>query len=716
MTGLDVSAPPVPRSEEVLTPEALAFVADLDARFHERRDELLAARRSRREEIARTGRLDFLPGTAEVRDSDWTVAPVPADLRDRRVEITGPTDPKMAINALNSGARVWLADLEDANTPHWRNVVGGQLTLRDAVRGRLAFTSPEGKEYAVADPASTPVILPRPRGWHFDEAHLTADGRPVVAALVDFGLHFFHNARELLAAGSGPYYYLPKLESHLEARLWNDVFTHAEAALGVPHGSVRATVLIETITAAFEMDEILYELRDHAAGLNAGRWDYLFSIIKNFRDAGPGFTLPDRNAVTMAAPMMTAYSDLLVRTCHRRGAFAIGGMAAFIPSRRDPEVNERAFAKVREDKTREARAGFDGSWVAHPDLVPLCEEVFDAVLDGRDNQLDVLRDDVAVSAADLLAVGETPGERTEAGLRGNVRIGMQYLHAWLSGNGAAGIDNLMEDAATAEISRSQVWQWVYNEATLDTGEVVTRELVERLVAEEHEALGGAVDDDARRLFVDCALGEDFPDFLTLQAYDVLLARGTDRPSDRPDETARGHLVATDPDVGDVGVTGEREHLAESLLRRPGVPQTDVERGADRRPHADRVELLARAQVARHVTEAHRRRPRRGAEVQQVPRGQRQPVGAEQVLQEVGLQALLEDREPGARTDVAAECDAHARRDVAPQREHPASRGRRCSSGSRPPRCPGPPSTSSSASVGCTLCASTEQPPSRPWWS
>ncbi|MFC7727806.1 malate synthase A [Nocardioides sp. GCM10028917] len=525
MTGLDVSAPPVPRSEEVLTSEALAFVADLDARFHDRRDELLAARRTRREEIARTGRLDFLPGTADVRDSDWTVAPVPADLRDRRVEITGPTDPKMAINALNSGARVWLADLEDANTPHWRNVVGGQLTLRDAVRGRLAFTSPEGKEYAVADPASTPVVLPRPRGWHFDEAHLTAGGRPVVAALVDFGLHFFHNARELLAAGSGPYYYLPKMESHLEARLWDDVFTHAEASLGVPHGSVRATVLIETITAAFEMDEILHELRDHAAGLNAGRWDYLFSIIKNFRDAGPGFTLPDRNAVTMAAPMMTAYSDLLVRTCHRRGAFAIGGMAAFIPSRRDPEVNERAFAKVREDKTREARAGFDGSWVAHPDLVPLCEEVFDAVLDGRDNQLDVLRDDVAVSAADLLAVGETPGERTEAGLRGNVRIGMQYLHAWLSGNGAAGIDNLMEDAATAEISRSQVWQWVYNEATLDTGEVVTRELVERLVAEEHEALGGAVDDDARRLFVDCALGEDFPDFLTLQAYDVLLARG-----------------------------------------------------------------------------------------------------------------------------------------------------------------------------------------------
>ena len=525
MPDLVVSAPSVPRSEEVLTPEALAFVADLDARFHDRRDELLAARRERRAQIARTGTLDFLPGTAEVRSGDWTVAPVPADLQDRRVEITGPTEPKMAINALNSGARVWLADLEDANTPHWRNVVGGQLTLRDAVRGRLSFTSPEGKEYAVSDPEHTPVVLPRPRGWHFDEAHLRADGRPVVAALVDFGLHFFHNARELLARGSGPYYYQPKMESHLEARLWDEVFTHAEAALEVPHGSVRATVLIETITAAFEMDEILFELRDHAAGLNAGRWDYLFSIIKNFRDAGPAFTLPDRNAVSMTAPMMKAYSDLLVRTCHRRGAFAIGGMAAFIPSRRDAEVNERAFAKVREDKTREATAGFDGSWVAHPDLVPLCAEVFDEVLGDRPNQLDVRREDVAVSAADLLAVDRTPGERTEQGLRGNARIGMLYLHAWLSGNGAAGIDNLMEDAATAEISRSQVWQWVHNAARLDTGEVVTRDLVERIVAEEHAALGDTVDDDARRLFVECALDDDYPDFLTLQAYDVLLARG-----------------------------------------------------------------------------------------------------------------------------------------------------------------------------------------------
>ena len=333
---------------------------------------------------------------------------MPADLQDRRVEITGPTERKMAINALNSGARVWLADLEDANTPHWQNVVGGQLTLHDAVRRTIEFTSPEGKQYALADPDRIPVIVPRPRGWHFDEQHLLVDGTPAVAALVDFGLYFFHNAKELLARGSGPYFYLPKMESHLEARLWNDVFTHAQAALEVPHGTIRATVLIETITAAFEMDEILYELRDHMAGLNAGRWDYLFSIIKNFRDAGPSFTLPDRNAVTMNAPMMKAYSDLLVHTCHRRGAFAMGGMAAFIPSRRDPEVNERAFAKVREDKTREATAGFDGSWVAHPDLVPVCAEIFGETLGDRPNQLDVLRDDVHVTADDLLAVDQTP--------------------------------------------------------------------------------------------------------------------------------------------------------------------------------------------------------------------------------------------------------------------------------------------------------------------
>ena len=488
MASIDVTGPSVERSEEILTPDALDFVADLHRRFGGTRDSLLTARRERRQAIARTSRLDFLPGTAGVRDGDWSVAPVPADLQDRRVEITGPTERKMAINALNSGARVWLADLEDANTPHWQNVVGGQLTLHDAVRRTIEFTSPEGKHYALADPDQIPVIVPRPRGWHFDEQHVLVDGTPAVAALVDFGLYFFHNAKELLARGSGPYFYLPKMESHLEARLWNDVFTHAQATLEVPHGTIRATVLIETITAAFEMDEIIYELRDHMAGLNAGRWDYLFSIIKNFRDAGPSFTLPDRNAVTMDAPMMKAYSDLLVHTCHRRGAFAMGGMAAFIPSRRDPEINERAFAKVREDKTREATAGFDGSWVAHPDLVPVCAEIFGETLGDRPNQLDVLRDDVHVTADDLLAVDQTPGERTEQGLRGNIRIGIQYLQAWLSGNGAAGIDNLMEDAATAEISRSQVWQWMFNEATLDTGEVVTHELVERIVEEEYAAL------------------------------------------------------------------------------------------------------------------------------------------------------------------------------------------------------------------------------------
>jgi malate synthase len=439
----------------------------------------------------------------------------------------------MAINALNSGAKVWLADLEDANTPHWRNVVGGQVNLRDAVRGSIAFTDVTGKEYSLSDPDSTPVILPRPRGWHFDEAHVALDGRPVVAAFVDFGLFAFHNARELAARGRGPYFYLPKMESHHEARLWNDVFSHSEQVLGLDPGTIRATVLIETITAAFEMDEILWELRDHAAGLNAGRWDYLFSIIKNFRDAGPAFTLPDRNDVTMNAPMMKAYSDLLVATCHRRGAMAIGGMAAFIPSRRDPEVNERAFAKVREDKTREATAGFDGSWVAHPDLVPLCDEVFGGTLGDRPNQLDVQRDDVSVTADDLLAVDRTPGERTIEGLRANVSVGIQYVHAWLSGNGAAGINNLMEDAATAEISRSQVWQWLHNDVALSSGDTVTRALVDDIVEQEYAGLRARTGSDvfdvdplwdkARRLFVESAVAEDFPDFLTLPAYEVVLA-------------------------------------------------------------------------------------------------------------------------------------------------------------------------------------------------
>ena len=531
MADITVTGGPVERSDEILTPEALAFLADLQTRFGARRDELLQARVKRRATIAETGRLDFLPETAQVRAGDWTVAPIPENFADRRVEITGPTERKMAINALNSGARVWLADLEDANTPHWDNVIGGQVNLRDAVRRTIELTTPEGKHYALKDPDGIPVIVPRPRGWHLDEAHLQVQGRPMVGALVDFGLYFFHNAAELLERGSGPYFYLPKMESHLEARLWNDVFTHAQQQLGVPHGTIRATVLIETITAAFEMDEILYELRDHAAGLNAGRWDYLFSIIKNFRDAGPDFTLPDRNAVTMTAPMMKAYSDLLVKTCHRRGAFAMGGMAAFIPSRRDAEVNERAFAKVREDKNREAQAGFDGSWVAHPDLVPLCAEIFDGVLGDAPNQIGRQRDDVTVTADDLLAVSQTPGQRTEQGLRDNISIGIQYLEAWLGGNGAAAINNLMEDAATAEISRSQVWQWTFNGVTLDSGETVTPQLVERLVDEEFSALrekvgeqawGNGHWDTSRRLFVESALSETFPDFLTLPAYQAVL--------------------------------------------------------------------------------------------------------------------------------------------------------------------------------------------------
>jgi malate synthase len=532
MADVAVTGGQVDRIDQILTPDALQFLAGLQSRFAPRRDELLEARRRRRAEISRTGALDFLADMADVRAGNWTVAPAPTDFQDRRVEITGPTERKMAINALNSGAKVWLADLEDANTPHWHNVIGGQVNLWDAVRRSIEHTTPEGKRYALADPNGIPVIVPRPRGWHFDEEHITVGGRPMVAAFVDFGLYFFHNASDLLDRGSGPYFYLPKMESHREARLWNDVFTHAQDALGIPYGTIRSTVLIETITAAFEMDEILYELRDHASGLNAGRWDYLFSIIKNFRDAGPEFTLPDRNAVTMAAPMMRAYSDLLVKTCHRRGAFAMGGMAAFIPSRRDAEVNERAFAKVREDKTREANAGFDGSWVAHPDLVPVCREIFDSVLGSAPNQLDKQRDDVLVSAADLLAVSATPGERTEQGLRGNISVGIQYLAAWLDGNGAAGINNLMEDAATAEISRSQVWQWTFNAAKLDNGETVTHELVERVVAEECDAIRQRIGeaawasghwDLARRLFVETALNAEFPDFLTLPAYRAVLA-------------------------------------------------------------------------------------------------------------------------------------------------------------------------------------------------
>ncbi|HEY4020183.1 MAG TPA: malate synthase A [Pseudonocardiaceae bacterium] len=524
MSQVTVQGGSVERGDEILTPAALAFLEDLHRRFAARRNELLAARATRRQRIAETGRLDFLPETRDVREADWKVVDAPADLRDRRVEITGPTERKMAINALNSGANVWLADLEDANTPHWHNVISGQVNLVDAVRGTIAFTSPEGKHYALTPGVRPAVLLPRPRGWHLNERHLQVDGEPMVGALVDFGLYAFHNARELLARGSGPYFYLPKMESHREARLWNDVFIIAQQALDIPVGTIRATVLIETIPAAFEMQEILYELRDHISGLNAGRWDYLFSVIKNFRDAGERFILPDRNSVGMTAPFMRAYTELLVSTCHQRGAFAMGGMAAFIPNRRDPEVTEQALAKVRADKQREAGDGFDGSWVAHPDLVPVCREVFDAVLGDNPNQLTRLRTDVAVTADQLLDIASTPGDATEEGVRSAVDVGVRYLVSWLNGNGAAAIHNLMEDAATAEISRSQLWQWVHNNVRLTNGEHVTAEMVRAVLAQTKATLAEqnvARLDEACTLFESVALSDQFVDFLTLPAYDLI---------------------------------------------------------------------------------------------------------------------------------------------------------------------------------------------------
>ncbi|MEU4679253.1 malate synthase A [Micromonospora sp. NPDC023737] len=519
--GVEVVGPRHDRHDEILTPPALAFLAELHRAFDTRRRELLAARAERVAAIAAGGMLDVLPETKHVREGDWQVAPPAPGLVDRRVEITGPTDAKMTINALNSGARVWLADLEDANTPLWENVIGGQLNLRDAIEKTLTHTAPDGRRYILRDGELATIVV-RPRGWHLTEKHILVDGERTSAGLVDFGLYFFHCARRQLDRGSGPYFYLPKMESHLEARLWNDVFLLAQERLGIPRGTIRATVLIETYPAAFEMDEILYELREHSAGLNAGRWDFMFSVIKTFRTRGRDFLLPDRNAVTMTAPFMRAYTELLVRTCHRRGAHAIGGMAAFIPSRRDPQVNETALAKVREDKTREAGDGFDGSWVAHPDLVPICREVFDGVLGDRPHQLDRTREDVRVTAAQLLDVAATPGRQTEAGLRNAISVGVQYLASWLRGTGAVAIFNLMEDAATAEISRSQVWQWLHNGVTLDdTGEKVDRELIERLADEELASLPGDRADwiAARDLFMEVAVADDFVDFLTLPAYE-----------------------------------------------------------------------------------------------------------------------------------------------------------------------------------------------------
>ncbi|HSD76263.1 MAG TPA: malate synthase A, partial [Solirubrobacteraceae bacterium] len=471
-----------------------------------------------------------LPETAKIRESDWTVAPLPHDILDRRVEITGPVDRKMIINALNSGARGFMADFEDSLSPTWDNVVDGQANLIDAIDGTIAFTGPDGREYRLGEQTAT--LLVRPRGWHLHDKHVLVDGRPIAGGLLDFGLFAFHNARRLLDDGSGPYLYLPKLESHLEARLWNDVFVHAEDALGLDRGAIRATVLIETLPAAFEMDEILFELREHAAGLNAGRWDYMFSAIKTFRER-PEFVLPDRNDVKMTVPFMRAYTELLVRTCHRRGTHAMGGMAALIPSRRDPEANARATEAVAADKRREAGDGFDGTWVAHPDVVATAMAEFDAVLGERPNQVDRRRDDVEVTAADLLDVAATPGGRTEAGLRNDVNVGIQYISSWLRGNGAAGIYGLMEDAATAEIARSQVWQWLRHGVTLDDGTAVTPELVRRLEDEELERIRAEVGDDAwferegrpaesRALFEEVALsGAEFVEFLTIPAYQRL---------------------------------------------------------------------------------------------------------------------------------------------------------------------------------------------------
>jgi malate synthase len=512
---LDVEPPPSARVAEILSDEALAFVAELHGRFGARRDELLQARAERKPPR------DFLEDTREIRDdASWRVAPPRPDYEDRRVEITGPTDRKLVINALNSGASGFMADFEDANSPTWRNQIEGQANLVDAIEGTIAYESADGRRYALGEEIAT--LLVRPRGLHLPERHITAGESPVAGALVDFGLFAFHCAGRLRDRGLGLYLYLPKLEHHLEARLWNDVLTFSEDALGVPTGSMRATVLIETLPAAFQMHEMLRELREHSYGLNAGRWDYMFSAIKSYRD-DPAFVLPDRAKVTMTAPFMRAYTELLVQTCHARGAFAMGGMAALIPSRKDPDANERAIAAVRADKRREASDGFDGTWVAHPDVVSVAREEFHRVLGNRPNQIDRQRPDVRVSAMELIDLAATPGDITEDGLRSNVNVGFQYISFWLGGRGAAGIDNLMEDAATAEISRAQIWQWIRH------GEV-TRERVREILAEEMERIRADVGDEVwdkgrpeatQEVFERVALNDDFPSFLTLPAYEYI---------------------------------------------------------------------------------------------------------------------------------------------------------------------------------------------------
>ena len=513
--------------DPILSNGALEFVADLHHEFNDRRLDLLNKRVDRQDALDNGAEFDFLSETAHLRQGDWAVRSVPEDLVDRRCEITGPTDRKMVINALNSGAKVFMSDFEDSNSPTWENMVGGQLNLFDAIRRQIDFTAETGKSYSLSKNPAT--LMVRPRGWHLDESGVQVDGQPVSGALFDFGLYFFHNAVELLARGSGPYFYLPKLESHLEARLWNDVFVHAQGHLGLDVGTIKATVLIETIPAAFEMEEILYELRDHSGGLNAGRWDYIFSVIKKNRNV-KGFALPDRGQIGMTVPFMRAYTELLVQTCHKRGAFAMGGMAAFIPSRTDEEVNRIAFAKVSEDKEREAADGCDGTWVAHPDLVPLVTEIFDRALGGSPNQLSRQRPEVSVSAQELTTFTIEGGTITEAGVRQNVDVAIRYIASWLRGTGAAAIYNLMEDVATAEISRSQIWQWVRSGSSTVEGDTITPSYVNKIADEEadrlraelgHEVYDSARFDEARHLFTEVALQDDFPDFLTLPAYEIL---------------------------------------------------------------------------------------------------------------------------------------------------------------------------------------------------
>jgi malate synthase len=511
----------LPGSDAVLTPAAMTFVAELHRRFNPRRLELLARRAERQKRFDEGELPDFLPGTKSVRESEFAVAPAPSDLQKRWVEITGPVERKMMINALNSGASVFMADFEDSLSPTWQNVVEGQVNLMDAVRRTIAFTSPEGKSYRLNE--NTATLLVRPRGWHLPEKHVLVDGAPISASLFDFGLYFFHNAAALAERGTGPYFYLPKMESHLEARLWNEVFLAAEDSLKIPRGTIRATVLIETLPAAFEMDEILFELREHASGLNAGRWDYLFSLIKKLR-MREDLLLPDRAQVPMTVPFMRAYTELLVKTCHRRGAHAMGGMAPFIPTRKDPAVNEAALAKVKDDKQREVGDGFDGTWVAHPDLVPVAWEVFEKALGTKPHQKDRLREDVVPDAARLADTRVPNGTITEAGFRLNINVSLQYLSSWLLGNGAAAIFNLMEDAATAEISRAQLWQWIHRAAKLADGRPATAALYRSLQAEELVKLGGIGAGrlkEAVALLDALVLDEGFAEFLTLPAYGLL---------------------------------------------------------------------------------------------------------------------------------------------------------------------------------------------------